>query len=345
MIEDAKGVISDLLADLSFIEVTRVVDEPATDVGYDFAVDVTIKNRNWSLLIATKSFGEPRLVREAVAFLSTRARKNPRSCFVFAAPYLSDETQGLCRQAGISFFDLSGNCRIEFDTVLIEKLGRPNRLVERRPLKSLFSAKSSRIVRKMLANPRKAWRVQELARETQTSIGLVSRLKQTMLNMDFLPVDESLRFPDPESVLRTWTKAYSYKDNDLAEYFAPLDTVPENERALVKYCSKHKIDCGLALFSSANRVEPFVRGITKGFAFVAEEPAVIASALDWKKVPTVANFMLLRSKDAGYFYDLQTVDELPLVGNIQTFLDLASYKGRGEEAAEHLLERRIRPTW
>lgn len=347
MIQDGKMALLSILKELPGLRVLSSADEPAagTYYGVDFSVEVGIKGKKWTLLVETKGSGEPKLVRESVYALSGFAQKNDRACLIFAAPYLSDETQGICRQAGISFFDLAGNCRIIFDTVLIERTGQSNRLVERRPLKSLFSLKSSRIVRKMLMNPRKTWQVQELAKETNTSIGLVSRLKQTMTEMDFLPADDTLRFPDPERVLASWSKVYSYKDNEILEVFAPGTIVEANETALVTYCRNNNIACGLTMFSSANRIEQFVQGISKGFAYADTDLTDLSKALGWTKVPTGANFLLLRPKDAGYFYDEQEIEGLPLVSNIQTYLDLNGYKGRGEEAAEALLERRIKPAW
>jgi hypothetical protein len=63
-----------------------------------------------------------------------------------AHEYLStvaDEMQ----QAGVGFIDLVGNCRLVFDKVYIERRGFPKPKAERRPLRSLFSPKASRVLR------------------------------------------------------------------------------------------------------------------------------------------------------------------------------------------------------
>lgn len=336
-----------LLKDLPFLQVTKVQTNLRIDnqAQIDLAIDVKVNNRKSTLLCETKSSGEPRIVRDAVYLLKFLSADKPNFTPVVAAPYLGQDAQDICKRAGVNFLDLSGNCRIVFDTVFIERLGKPNKLVEHRPLKSLFSPKSSRIVRKMLLNPRKTWQVQELAEETDTSIGLVSRLKKKMEQMNFLTIEGKLRFTEPEHVLKSWSKVYSYKQNERMQVYAPGRTLEQNERALVDYCRQPKIKCGLTMFSSANRLEPFVRGIVQSFAYVDVDLADLCTALDWKEVPSGSNFILMKPNDEGAFYNLQEIDGLPMVSDIQTYLDLNSYMGRGEEAAEVLLERRIRPSW
>ena len=342
-----KSTILGLLNELPFLQVTKVQDNLCIDnqAQIDFAIDVKVNNRKTTLLFETKSSGEPRIVRDAVYSLKFLSGEKPNTTPIFAAPYIGQDAQEICKRAGVNFLDLSGNCRIAFDTVLIERLGKPNKLIEHRPLKSLFSPKSSRIIRKMLLNPSKTWQVQELAEETGTSIGLVSRLKKKMEQMNFLTMEGKLRFTEPERVLKSWSKVYSYRQNEQMQVYAPAQNLEQNERSLVNYCSERGIKCGLTMFSSANRLEPFVRGVLQAFAYVDANLTDVCTSLEWKKVPSGPNFILMKANDDGVFYDLQEVDGLPLVSNIQTYLDLNSYAGRGEEAAEVLLERRIRPTW
>jgi len=54
---------------------------------------------------------------------------------------------------------------------------------------------------------------------------------------------------------------------------------------------------------------------------------------------------LLQPYDEGVLYGLQDIDGINVVSDIQLYLDLKSYKGRGEEAAQAVFEQRIRPTW
>jgi hypothetical protein len=71
----------------------------------------------------------------------------------------------------------------------------------------------------------------------------------------------------------------------------------------------------------------------------------IEKALQLRKVQTGANVTLLQPYDQGVFYGLQDIKGMSIVSDIQLYLDLKSYKGRGEEAAQAIFEQRIKPTW
>ncbi|MBI2524675.1 MAG: hypothetical protein HYV93_01715 [Candidatus Rokubacteria bacterium] len=78
---------------------------------------------------------------------------------------------------------------------------------------------------------------------------------------------------------------------------------------------------------------------------MAADPAAVASSLGWTPVPSGANFAQLVPFDEGVWYGTQQVDGDPVVSDVQLFLGLASFKGRGGEAATAILEQRLRPRW
>jgi len=49
--------------------------------------------------------------------------------------------------------------------------------------------------------------------------------------------------------------------------------------------------------------------------------------------------------DKGVFYGSRKVQGVNIVSDIQLYLDLNSFKQRGKDTAEFLLDRRIRPAW
>ena len=71
----------------------------------------------------------------------------------------------------------------------------------------------------------------------------------------------------------------------------------------------------------------------------------VAPTLGLKEVSTGPTVTLLQPYDEGVFYGLQTVEEAKVVSDVQLYLDLKSYKTRGEEAAEFLLKNRLEKTW
>ena len=108
---------------------------------------------------------------------------------VVVAPYISNDTARLCRENGVGYIDLAGNCFLGFDQIYVELKNFPNLTVEKRQLRSLFTPKSSRILRVMLANPRRSWMVKDLAKEAKVSIGLVFKVKERLLDLEFASED------------------------------------------------------------------------------------------------------------------------------------------------------------
>jgi hypothetical protein len=123
-----------------------------------------------------------------------------------------------------------------------------------------------------------------------------------------------------------------------------INSEEQLEAAIKKECEKKKYRYGLALFSGARKVAPFVR-FMKFFSYIEGDIEDIAKALQFKKVESGANVTLLQPYDDGVFYRLQDINGINVVSDIQLYLDLKSYKGRGEEAAQAIFEQRIKPKW
>ena len=122
----------------------------------------------------------------------------------------------------------------------------------------------------------------------------------------------------------------------------------ELEGHLNDYCNQHETDYALTLFSAANRIAPFVRGLSLSTAYIDGDLHKVAADLGWKPVPSGANFIILKPRDPFILRGVQSdLENWPgkVVSDIQLYLDLANHKTRGAEAAEFLLERRILPNW
>lgn len=310
----------------------------------DLGLDVMIGQERWQILIETKGSGEPRVIRAAIQQIQAYLSGSPRRYGVVAAPYIGPRSQEICKEAGVGYLDLAGNCRLAFGQVFIERRGFPNPKIERRPLRTLFAPKAGRVLRALLEVPKRVWQVQAMAREAQVSLGLAFKVKQRLLDLEYAQEqEEGLRLIRPEDLLRQWAASYSYLKNSTLDCFASGDP-PEVERALATYCRENRVTWAFTLFSGAARVAPFTR-YSRGFAYAAGDPAKLASELGWKPVPSGANFTILTPFDEGLLYGAKEVNGDRVVSDVQLYLDLAGYKGRGEEAATFILEQRLRPRW
>lgn len=198
----------------------------------------TPSKEQWILIVQTRVSGDPRLVRESCMRLKEEIKKTNKERLypVVAATYISKRAAEICREMNVGYLDLSGNCRLAFDSVFIERQVLENKNIEKRPLRSLFSAKSSRLARLLLEDPNQYWQVQRLAKEAKISLGLASKVKHKLLEQDF--VSESslgIKILDPERLLVAWSQEYSYKDNLIFECYAQ-GGMNENEGKLYEYC-------------------------------------------------------------------------------------------------------------
>lgn len=113
------------------------------------------------------------------------------------------------------------NCLLSFDQVYIERKYYPNPTIEKRRIRSIFSPKSSRILRVLLNNSqRRPWGVWELAKEADVSIGLASKVKERLLDLEYITGDKYLTLMRPIELLEEWSNNYSFRKNKTYDYFS-----------------------------------------------------------------------------------------------------------------------------
>jgi len=317
------------------------------DAEVDIDTVVDIGNRQYEILVEIKSDGSPAAIRRAASQLKALRHAFPDKENLYlavGAPYISDDGMETCKEEEIGCLDAVGNCYLSFGGIHIEIKGNKNLQPAKRSSKFLFSPKSSRVARVLLSDLNRWWQVQEIAGEAGISIGLVSRLKQKLLEEEFvLEQDRRMRVKSPQRLIDAWVENYRYKRNIIVDYYT-LDETQKVERRIANYCSQQNIRYALGLFSAASRVAPHVR-MNKSFVFVDVNLDQVASALNFKPVPSGSNVVLLKPYDAGVFYKSRDIDGLRVVSDVQIYIDLKTYKGRGEEAADFLMQHSLSSSW
>ena len=352
IINKIKNNIPTLFKSTGFIKSTCIesgVGERFYCFNPDIVIEVeTARKKKFLLIFEVKSTGQPRYVRMAVSQLK-EIIANKKQCYgVFASTFISEETRKICRESGIGFIDLAGNCFFNFDNVYLSIEGRPNPYPTTRPLKSIFYPKSSRVLRVLLCNPKKEWFVKDLAKEAETSLGQTSLIKNKLLEYEYLGVSSEKKrakfwLKKPEELLSKWTTNYTYKKNKMKNYYS-LDDVETIEKKIVDYFNLKNITYAFTLNTGVSMVAPFLR-YKRVFLYVFNDIAKIAKEMNFKEVSSGSNVILMEPYDEGVFYGLQMIKGVRVVSDIQLYLDLISYKERGEEAAEFLLEERLRKQW
>ena len=100
----------------------------------------------------------------------------------------------------------------------------------------------------------------------------------------------------------------------------------------------------LTAFSAAARMAPAVR-YQRVSAYAPDGAEALIVPLKLKPVSSGGNLLLIEPYDDGVFIGAQERDGVKFVSPLQAYLDLQYVKGRGQEAADAILQGALEPSW
>ncbi|MGA0565616.1 type IV toxin-antitoxin system AbiEi family antitoxin [Ancylobacter sp. VNQ12] len=335
----AADAVRALLKNVPVIRIEKLEPTPPS-YKFDLLATLSLDGHERLLVCEVKSVGQPRHVRAALLELQRAAGGfDPPAIPVFIAPYLSPEAQALCREFDVGFVDLVGNARIAFDTVFIERQVDVKPAVVQRSLKSIFKPKSAQVLRVLLRDPARAWKVADLAQVSDVSLGHVSNVRGELVDREWAEVtDDGLRLSQPDGLLDAWREAYEAPHGERAEFYTTLHG-QSLEAALrdVLQAGPDAARAILASFSAAHWLAPYGRVPAQYFYADAGGLAALRTALKLSTVRSGANVVVTVPKDYGLFQDaVESAPGIFCTSPVQTYLDLAVAGERGAEAADHL---------
>src|SRR5207253_9094947 len=170
-----------------------------------------------TVVVEVSSLGQPRQIRAAVTRLAEIRRELAGAYPVAAAVYIGPQSARILKDNSLGYVDLSGNCYLAFDQVLIEKEGKRNSRPSTRPLRSLFAPRATRVVRVLLAEPQRAWRLEELARAAEVSLGHSPNGTSRLAELRWVARDQAqrLQLSKPADLLEAWCESYTYRANEI----------------------------------------------------------------------------------------------------------------------------------
>ncbi|AHF90864.1 hypothetical protein OPIT5_12250 [Opitutaceae bacterium TAV5] len=274
---------------------------------------------------------------------------------VLALPFVSPRIAELCAEHGWSWFDLAGNCRLEVPgLLLLHYTGQKAVHARPRPVANLGTAETGRVIRALLAadNARAAWTQREMQAHCQpgVSLGLVNKVVRHLRDEAFIEEapDGGFRLRDPGQLLSAWRDAYRFDRHERRHYFTLLQGKKLRE-ALEGLDALTGGRAAYASFSAAEFQAPHVRQPRTWLYIRAQDLPAFEQAVAAKPVDSGENLVVLIPADNGVFYlsDGGTAanPRLPCTNAVQTYVDLWHSGGRGQEAAEALLEQYLRPAW
>src|SRR3989475_11553884 len=188
----------------------------------DLLAKFQLAGQEHTLVVEVSSLGQPRQIRAAVTRLNEIRRELPGAHPVAAAIYIGPQSARILKSNNLGFVDLSGNCYLAFENVLIEKEGKRNVRPSTRPLRSLFAPRATRVVRVLLIEPARAWRLEELGKAAGGSLGhsynVVKRLEE--LAWADRDADQRIRLSKTADLLEAGWEAYTYRAHGITSYLA-----------------------------------------------------------------------------------------------------------------------------
>jgi hypothetical protein len=352
--------------DLAGVRIAQVRQEP--ERPFDLSFELTSGKNRILVFGEIKQAPSPKVLAEIGPWIQRMKSLKADAAFAVLAPALSPQAQAYCVTNGIDFLDLAGNISIQVPgKFTLQRLGRrnPERNQPSDPSRSMnvFSGRSSRVLRVLLEKPKK-WSLTDIAKELAAEGNRVARIFRQ-------PVEFAVSQGSISKVLSSLEEQLWIRRQGLGVL------VPEPRRLLVEWAEKYKERYRWRLRSSFELPNPFGNGVSRineqlqeelggAYAFTAAAAAsLVAPLVELDRVDiflgseesgarlrklaeresTGPKLRLIYPYDNGVFLYSRREGGVPIVSNLQTYLDLYARGGRDLKQADYLLTNAIEPRW
>ncbi|MGO8675968.1 MAG: type IV toxin-antitoxin system AbiEi family antitoxin [Limisphaerales bacterium] len=258
-------------------------------------------------------------------------------------PHMGAAGGQVCQEAGIGWFDLSGNGHLEVPGLRVHVEGKPNAFKRPGRPRSVFAPKSARIARWLVTHPDERFSQEALARATNMGKGFVSRIVRRLEELSLVLRDPAgeVRPRDPKAMLEAWREAYDFSKHEIVRGHVPARSGDEVLRRL------HEGLAGAGVRHAATGLAG--AWLWTGFAgfrlvvmYVAEmSEEVWHREVGFHEVERGENVWLVKPNDAGVFDGVAEREGIPCVHPVQVYLDLKGHPERSAEAAEALRQEQL----
>jgi hypothetical protein len=328
----------ELFPRLRFRAIRRFPDRSLPPYAFALRVAVGRAALELDLLCVVLTEGHPEEVRRFARAVAETAplQMGHEAVPTLVAPFFSPESQALCREAGVAYLDLAGNAGLDTAHCHIELGGRQNTLPRKHEVRSPFSGRAERVVRRLMLEPERTWSMRALAQAASVSLGLASMTTTALAEMEVVRKGRSgVELLDPSALLDAWAEVYDLRSNAFVAYRSWQDA-RQFEQELIRHREALDGRYALTLWSAAH----YLLGGD-------EAPAQVA--LYWRGDLALLARALILSPDVGrtYVFCFQPYDEsllwarretpegLGVVSPLQLYLDLNS----GDEREVALAQR------
>ena len=309
-------------------------------------------SEEWRFLIEVKSTLWPSGVAAMVARAKALAEEADADRCLVIVPRVTDRTAEFLRREGIDYIDLRGNIRVSVPgRILVTARGGGESTVDDFPLPkdriaNPFAGKASRIVRALMAEPRRWWGVTELAERVKVSAGMSVKTLRALEADLYVRRDRRrrVRVADGESLLRRWAAVSGPAFRDANRFTSPVPDPDELAIRLAERLGEMDVGYALSRLSAARFVEPYAPASVVD-VYVDREPSELEAARNLFPVDRGESVRLVRPSDLGVLQFTEEREGVTVVNPVQLFVDLSNGRGREGDVAERLLENQLRGTW
>lgn len=205
----------------------------------------------------------------------------------------------------------------------------------------LISEKLNTIIRVLLAqslNNKPNYTVPELAKEANLTYAMAKRIVVRLEKSDYLTLRGKIKLTNPIKLMKAWGYTYSLREIERSE-FVNAERPQYTILKIANWARKEKVQYAFTLFSATESVSPYVAPSTTHVYILKSDLQKWETFFRSEKILPAekeGNLICLLVND-DYFKGIEDIRGTNIVSLPQIYADLMSYGGRGEDAAQELI--------
>jgi len=278
-----------------------------------------------------------------------RVARRSKAIPAVALPAVSERLRRVLKQQRVGYIGLDGHVFLSGAGIHIDReVGNLQRAVRKGASASLFADKSSALVRRLLQGGTVGGGVRRLAAELGVSPGLASRLLSRLKDEGYLAkADGGIRLADAAGLLDDWRDDYRRRARRQFErrMYLHAPDVASVMRHLAAAAGRADLPLwGLSFHAGASLVAAHaffseVHVLLGGDAW-EQSAELFGREVGLTPATGEANVVMVQPYyEHSWSLGLRRIGGLPVVSDVQLFLDLSVYPRRGAEQAERVRER------
>ena len=301
-------------------------------------VKATVCGVYHAFILEFKSVGSLASVALATSQLKASTENFPKSFIpLLAVPFMSQSGREHCREAGVSWLDLSGNARIGGPGHYVYVEGYRNKFRRSGRPETPFGPSGSRVARWLLMHHQLTVRQRTIASATGLNEGHVSRIVGKLIDLELVERDENgVTVRHPDWLLDAWHDEYRFDRHRIIQGHIPVRAGESVVQQVVPLIRRNQVGYAVTGLAAAWQISRFA-SFRLSTIYIEEEPSEnLLQSIGFRQEPRGSNTWLVVPNDVGVFQGAGDIHGMRWVHPVQVYLDLKGHPERAPEAAEEL---------